>query len=212
MTRPPGGRPRAVLWDVGNVIVDWSPRRLYLKIFEEPAACDRFLSSVCTMAWHTETDRGLPPDDNTAALIARFPHHEAEIRAWWGRWGEMFGGVIVQTERAIEALAARGVPQFGLTNMWTGTWPDVQAMSPAFRHLRDTVVSAEVGLVKPDPAIFAATCVRSGLSPRDLLFVDDSAANIAAAAALGFHVHRFENPNALAPALVAHGLLEAGDL
>ena len=53
MTKPVG-----VLWDVGNVIVRWDPRTLYAKIFPEPAACDRFLSSVCTLAWHGLTDRG----------------------------------------------------------------------------------------------------------------------------------------------------------
>ncbi len=201
--------PRAVLWDVGNVIVDWSPRRLYLKIFKEPDACDRFLSSVCTMAWHMETDRGLSPEDNTRLLVARFPEHEAEIRAWWDRWDEMFDGAIPETEAAMEALALAGVPQFGLTNMWTGTWPFVQGLSPAFRHLRATVVSAEEALLKPDPRIYAVACERVGLEPEDLLFIDDSAANIASAAALGFHVHRFEDPAHLNPLLVSHGLLEA---
>lgn len=201
--------PRGVLWDVGNVIVDWSPRRLYLKIFEEPAACDRFLSSVCTMAWHMETDRGRSPEDNTRLLIDQFPHHGPEIRAWWDRWDEMFAGAIPETEAAMEALATAGVPQFGLTNMWSGTWPFVQSLSPAFRHLRATVVSAEEALIKPDPRIYALACERSGLAPSELLFIDDSATNIAAAAALGFHVHRFEDPAHLIPVLTRHGLLEA---
>ncbi|MFZ5668815.1 MAG: HAD family hydrolase [Pseudomonadota bacterium] len=202
--------PRGVLWDVGNVIVDWSPRRLYLKIFEEPAACDRFLSSVCTLAWHAATDAGVHPDDNMARLIAEHPGYEAQIRAWWDRWDEMFDGAIPQTEAAMDALAARGVPQFALTNMWTGTWPFVQSLSPAFRHLQDAVVSADEGLIKPDPRIFAIACARAGMAPDELLFVDDSAANIAAAADLGFHVHRFEDPAHLFPALRRHGLLEAG--
>jgi 2-haloacid dehalogenase len=202
--------PRAVLWDVGNVIVDWSPRRLYEKIFQEPAACDRFLSSVCTMGWHLETDRGTQtPESNTARLVAEHPRHETEIRAWWDRWDEMFDGVIGETETAMEALAARGVPQFALTNMSHHAWPGVQAMSPAFRHIRAAVVSAEEQLIKPDPAIYRVALERTGLEPRDLLFVDDSAANIEAARALGFHVHHFTDPATLWPTLVAHGLLEA---
>ena len=202
--------PACVLWDVGNVIVRWDPHRLYAKIFPEPDARIRFLSSVCTMDWHGETDRGLSPAENTARLVALHPRYETEIRAWWDRWDEMFDGAIPQTEAAMEALALVGVPQYGLTNMWTGTWPFVQSLSPAFRHLRDTVVSAEEGLIKPDPAIYAVALARTGLEPADLLFVDDSAANIEAARALGFHVHRFEDPRGLWPALIGHGLLEAG--
>ncbi len=200
--------PRALLWDVGNVIVGWSPRRLYEKLFEEPAACDRFLSHVCTLDWHNEHDRGVSFADNAAALIDRHPQHEPLIRAWGDRFIEMVGPVIGETEGAMHALAARGVPQFGLTNMPSEAWPGVQTLSPAFALLADTIVSGDEGLVKPDPAIYAVVLARTGLEPADLLFVDDSAANIAAARAIGFHVHRFEDPADLGPALIGHGLLE----
>ena len=203
--RAPGG----VLWDVGNVIVGWSPRRLYSQIFQEPAACDRFLSSVCTLDWHLEHDRGVSFADNAAALIARYPEHAAEIRLWGDRFIDMVGPVITESESAILALATRGVPQFGLTNMPSEAWPAVTALSPAFACLRDTVVSGDEGLVKPDPAIFRLAAERAGMAPDELLFIDDSAANIASAAALGFHVHRFEDPAHLFPVLVGHGLLEA---
>ncbi|MDP2258183.1 MAG: HAD family phosphatase [Caulobacter sp.] len=202
--------PRALLWDVGNVIVGWSPRRLYEKLFEEPAACDRFLSSVCTLDWHIEHDRGVSFADNAAALITRHPEHEAHIRAWGDRFLDMVGPVIAETEDAMHALAARGVPQYGLTNMPSEAWPAVRALSPAFALLADTIVSGDERLVKPDPALYAVVLARTGLEPADLLFVDDSAANIDAARALGFHVHRFEDPAALWPTLIGHGLLEAG--
>jgi 2-haloacid dehalogenase len=199
--------PVGVLWDVGNVIVRWDPRTLYAKIFQEPAACDRFLSRVCTLAWHAETDRGVPAEENTRALIARFPEHDAEIRAWWDRWDEMFSGRIEETHEAMEALAARGVPQFGLTNMAGPVWPTVEPMAPAVRHLKAVVVSGDEGLIKPDPAIYRLACDRAGLTPEQLLFIDDSAANIAAADDLGFHTLHFTDPAMLAPTLKAHGLL-----
>ena len=201
--RPPG----ALLWDVGNVIVRWNPRTLYAKIFKEPADLDRFLSHVGTLDWHAATDRGVTFADNIAALSAEHPHHAEHIAAWWDRWSEMFSGTIPQTESVIEALAARGVPQFGLTNMSTESWPGVRAMSPAFRHFRDTVVSAEEGVIKPDPRIYQIVLERTGLEPADLLFVDDSAANIAAADALGFHTHHFTDPTALRPVIERLGLL-----
>lgn len=201
--------PRAVLWDVGNVIVGWSPRRLYEKLFEEPAACDRFLSHVCTLDWHVEHDRGVSFADNAAPLIARHPEFEHHIRAWGDRFIEMVGPVIGETESAMHALAARGVPQYGLTNMPSEAWAAVQSLSPAFGHLADTIVSGDEKLVKPDPAIYRVVLARTGLEPQDLLFFDDSAANIAAAAALGFHVHRFGDPAAVWPTLIGHGLLEA---
>ncbi|EJL37154.1 haloacid dehalogenase superfamily protein, subfamily IA, variant 3 with third motif having DD or ED [Caulobacter sp. AP07] len=203
----PSGAPRALLWDVGNVIVRWDPRTLYAKIFKEPADLDRFLSHVGTLDWHAATDRGVTFADNIAALSAEHPHHAEHIAAWWDRWPEMFSGTIPETESVIEDLAARGVPQFGLTNMSGETWPGVRAMSPAFRHFRDTVVSGDERVIKPDPRIFEIVLARTGLAPGELLFVDDSAANIAAAAAMGFHTHHFTDPAALRPAIERFGLL-----
>jgi len=203
----PARPPRALLWDVGNVIVRWNPRTLYAKIFKEPADLDRFLSHVGTLDWHAATDRGVTFADNIAALSAEHPHHAEHIAAWWDRWDEMFSGPIRETESVIEDLAARGVPQFGLTNMSHETWDGVRAMSPAFRHFRDTVVSGHERVIKPERRIYEIVLKRTGLEPTDLLFVDDSLANVEAARVLGFHTHHFTDPAALRRAIERHGLL-----
>ena len=199
--------PKAVLWDFGNVIVRWNPRTLYEKIFPDPVECDRFLTQVCTLAWHTPTDCGVTFAENCAALAARHPHHEAEIWAWHRRWGEMFSGAIPETEAAMEALHARGVPQYGLSNISHETLHSTLAMSPAFGRLAGYVASGVERVMKPDPAIYRLCCARFGLAPSDMLFVDDSARNIEAARNLGFDVHHFTDPAALWPALEQRGLV-----
>jgi HAD superfamily hydrolase (TIGR01509 family) len=200
-------RPRGVLWDVGNVIVGWNPRRLYSQIFSDPTACDDFLARVCTPAWHGEHDRGAAFEDNRVGLIARFPEHEAAIQAWDERFLEMVGPPIPETESVMDALAARGVPMFGLTNMPQSKWAAVQTLTPAFAHLRDTVVSGDEGMVKPDPRIFEIACARSGRAAVVLLFFVDLGANVVGGRALGFHVHHLTDPNELRGTLVEHGLL-----
>ena len=199
--------PKALLWDFGNVIVRWNPRTLYAKIFPDPVVCDRFLADVCTMAWHAPTDCGVTFAENCARLAAIHPRYEAEIHAWRLRWDEMFSGPIAETEAAIEALHLRGVPQYGLSNISHETYDSTLAMSPAFSRLAGVVASGFEGTMKPDPAIFHLCCERFGLAPGDLLFVDDSPRNIAAAQALGFDTHHFTDPAALRPALEARGLL-----
>ena len=204
---PAEAPPRAVLFDVGNVIVRWDPRTLYSKIFPDPAERDRFLAEVCTLKWHTEHDRGRPMADGVALLTAQFPEHAEAIDAWRSRWWEMFSGPIAETTDAIEALHERGVALFGLTNMAQETAAGTFAMHRAFGFMRDIVVSGDEGLIKPDPRIFELTCRRVGLEPQEIFFIDDSAANIAAAEALGFRVHHFVDPAGLRPALEAAGLL-----
>ena len=200
-------RATVVLFDVGNVIVRWDPRTLYAKIFPEPEARDRFLAQVCTMAWHTEHDRGRPMSEGVAALVAQHPDQADAIRAWEDRWFEMISGPIPETTQAIEDLHARGVPLYGLTNMSAETVAGTLALSPAFARLRDIVVSGVEGVIKPDRRIYEIARDRIGRPPEEILVIDDSPANIEAARAFGMDTHLFVDPAALRPALVARGLL-----
>ena len=199
--------PKAVLWDIGNVMVRWDPRTLYSKIFPDPVERDRFLSSVCTMDWHVAHDLGVSFAANRARLVPRFPQYEAQITAWETRWMEMFSGYIEETNSAIEALHAQGVAQFALSNMSAEVFPDIIALVPAWGRLSGQLLSAETATLKPDPAIYRQACDRFGFSPAEFLFIDDSAANIAGARVLGFEVHHFVDPAALRPALELHGLI-----
>lgn len=203
----PKGRPTAVLFDIGNVVVRWDPRTLYAKLIPDPDALDRFLTEVCPLSWHVEADRGKPFAQNIAERIALYPDQAELIEAWWARWPEMFSGAIAETEAVIEGLHARGVPLYALTNMSTEAWPGVRAMSPAFDRFIEVVVSGDLGLIKPDPAIYRVALERMGRRAEEVLFIDDSLANIEAAAALGFRVHHFTDPLALRPQLLALGLL-----
>ena len=49
--------------------------------------------------------------------------------------------------------------------------------------------------------------ILADLAPADLLFIDDSAANIDAAMDMGFHTHHFTDPARLRAAVERHGLL-----
>jgi len=199
--------PSAVLFDVGNVIVKWDPRTLYSKIFPDEKERDWFLNEVCTSEWHIRVDSGLSFAENIAALTPLFPDYSDAIAAWWGRWPEMFSGVIPETVQAIEALHENNVPLFALSNMSKEAWPGVVNMDPVFGLFRDCIVSGVEGVKKPDRAIFDIVCQRTHLDPSDFLFVDDHLPNIEAAQALGFHVHYFVDPAELRPALEASGLL-----
>ena len=199
---------RIALFDLGRVVLDWEPARLYTRILPDPAECARFLSEICTLAWHTRHDAGVSFADNAASLIAQYPDYEAEIHAWGARWLEMFDGYIDGTPALIERLEARGVPLYALSNMPAEVWPTMLAEFPLLTRFRHTVVSGEIGLVKPDPAIYAHTLKMLGdPAPSDVFFIDDSEKNIAAADALGFRTHLFRSAGGLEAALIAEGLL-----
>jgi 2-haloacid dehalogenase len=106
-------------------------------------------------------------------------------------------------------LRAAGVRLLALTNWSAETFPIGAARFPFLAWFEAVIVSGEERLVKPDPAIFRLLVERHGLEPEGTVFVDDLAANVAAAAALGFRALRFSYAPSLRRDLVALGLLDA---
>ena len=199
---------RIILFDLGNVVVDWNPVRLYAKIFPTLEEAEAFCTDVCNMAWHVEHDRGLSFAEGARRLKAVYPHYAEEIDAWHGRWFEMFDGY----EPGVPALMARleeaGHPLYGLSNISAEIWPEMLERFAMIRILRDVIVSGEEGLIKPDPKIYEVALKRMGHpDPADVLFIDDSLKNVEAARALGFGVHHFQGAAGLEQALVEEGFL-----
>ena len=69
----------------------------------------------------------------------------------------------------------------------------------------DIVYSHEVGLAKPDPAIFRLACARLGVQPNETVFVDDVEANVDGAARAGLQAVRHDSTQATIAAI--EGLL-----
>jgi 2-haloacid dehalogenase len=201
--------PSAVLFDLGNVMVRWDPRNFYTPYFGDAAKADAFVRDVVNMAWHGEHDRGVSMDDNALPLIARHPEHAAAIRAFKSGWPDMFDGYVPGVGEIFDALEARGVPLYALTNLPGEKWTETADLFPRLHRFRDVIVSGHEKLIKPDPAIFALTLSRLGLPASEVFFTDDVPANIAAAEEIGFATHHFTGAEGLIAALRAHGLLDA---
>jgi 2-haloacid dehalogenase len=201
--------PRTVaVFDLGGVLVDWNPRYLYLKLFGgDEAKVAWFLTEVCNKAWNDRHDRGVPFDENMKELIRRYPEHESHIRAYKERWTEMFGGPIDGSVRILTELRAGKIPTYALSNWSAETFPIARRLFPFLRDFDGTVISGEIGVSKPDPAIFEHLLSKYRFSARDAVFVDDLAANVEAANRLGFQGIHFRDPESLRADLAATGLL-----
>ncbi|MEC8584285.1 MAG: HAD family phosphatase [Pseudomonadota bacterium] len=203
----------AVLFDVGNVLIEWDPRHLYRKIFICPdgtpdrARIEWFLTEVCSQAWNEEQDRGRTLAAATASLTARWPNYAGEIAAFYDRFQEMIPGAIAESREVFDHFKDRGLPVYGLTNFSRETFAATRARFDVLRRFDAVLVSGKEGLIKPDPAIFRRAAARFDLHPPATLFIDDSARNIAAARALGFQTHHFAGGPALIADLRGRGLM-----
>ena len=198
---------RAVVFDIGGVLLDWNPRHLYRKLFDDEAAMDRFLTEVCTLDWHAAHDLGTPFKVSAARLAAQHPQHADLIWAWGRRSEEMVAGPIDGTVEILRELLRRGLPCYGLTNMEAETYPLRVARYEFLRWFDGTVVSSAEGVAKPDAEIFRRLLSRYGLTAQTTLLIDDSQRNVDSALAFGMQAVRFQSPAQLRAWLVAAGVL-----
>ena len=198
----------AVIFDVGNVLYGWDPDSFLVRQIADDEARMRFVDDVGLWQWHETLDGGRPYAEAAAELSEKFPEYAHLIAAWSDRFGETITGPVPGVHAIVEALDAGGVPLFALTNFSADFWPPFHARErDFFRRFRDIVVSGEVKLLKPDPAIYYLALDRFRLRPRDALFIDDRLVNVEAAEAVGMRTHLFTTADDLRRRLEDEGLL-----
>jgi 2-haloacid dehalogenase len=200
---------KAVVFDLGGVLIDWDPRYLYRKLLADEAAVEEFLATICTPEWNDELDRGRPFAEGVAELAERYPAHAAAITAYHERWPEMLGGAIGGTVELVAELRAGGVPVYALTNWSAETFGIARERYEFLDWFDGVVVSGEERMIKPEPAIFQVLLDRFGLDPAATFYVDDSEANVEAARRLGFDAVRYTGPRQLRRDLAARGVLSS---
>jgi 2-haloacid dehalogenase len=198
----------AIVFDVGNVLYGWDPESFLARQLPEDAARLRFIEDVDLWGWHDSLDGGRPFDEAAAELSQRFPDYAHLIAAWGERFGETVTDPVPGVHAIVEALDARGVPLFAITNFSADFWPPFHAREKEFfSRFRDIVVSGEEKMLKPDPAIYYLALDRFGLKPGEALFVDDRKINVEGALAVGMKAHLFTDAEDLRRRIEAEGLL-----
>ncbi len=200
-----------IVFDFAGVVFEWKPLELLREALPQHAVDDASARELAARLFQgftpggdwAEFDLGRVEAAELAERIAR-------------RTGLPEAGVLA----IVEAIPTRLEPQadtvalmrrlrlaghrlFYLSNM-PAPYADHLERSHAFlAWFDDGVFSARVQMMKPQPAIFHEASRRFGIAPAELLFIDDVAANVAAARALGWQGVHFQGASACAAALPA---------
>ena len=160
----------AVIFDIGNVLIEWNPERFY----DAEIGPDRrraLFAKVDLHAMNDEVDRGADFRQTIYDTAEANPAFRDEIRLWHDRWIEMASPAIMPSVRALRALRSNGVPVFALSNFGIGTYEIARAEYPVLDEFDQGYVSGHLGVIKPDPRIFAALCDRAIALPLGLLAI-----------------------------------------
>jgi len=199
--------PKAVVFDLGNVLIDWDPHpAIAAAVGAEEAT--RFLGAddFDFGAWNHEQDSGRAFEESEQAAVARTPHWGEHILAYRANFDRSLLGEITPSVEVLRDLHAAGVRVLALTNWSAELFPVARDRFDFLELFEDIVVSGEERVAKPDPRIFEIVAERSGLSPGECVFVDDKPENVEAARAAGLDVIVFVDDGTLREQLRERGL------
>ena len=201
---------KAVVFDIGNVLIEWQPERF----FDSVIGADRRRAMFAEIDMHGMNDR-VDRGENFHTVIAEtaetYPDWRDEVMIWHDRWIEMAAPAIPHSVRLLRALQGKGVPVLALTNFGIETFQIAEPVYPFLSEFDRRYISGHMGVIKPDADIYAQVEADCDVPREALLFADDRQDNIDAAAARGWQVHLFEGPQGWADRLVATGLLSESE-
>jgi HAD superfamily hydrolase (TIGR01509 family) len=197
----------AIIWDFGRVISAPRPNATFRRYEEELGLAPGVLNRIMfgSPAWQETLVGRRTLDDYWQAIGPALGLQTAgEIEAFRHRY---FGDeapnagvldLIHQLYRRYKLAVLSNAPP--RLSTWLSDWD--------LLDLFDVVVcSGDVGVVKPDPAIFRIALDRLAVEPQAAVFIDDTLGHVEAARALGLCGLHFTGPEALAGELKTLGIL-----
>jgi 2-haloacid dehalogenase len=182
----------AIIFDFGNVLLEWDPRNVYERYFpNDSEGMERFLQEVDFMAWNALQDKGRTFKEGVAKHAKRFPQYAHLLQAYHEHWPESIGDANWGTVAILKQLKLAGYPLYGLSNWSAETFPYAREKYDFFDLFDNIVISGEVGYVKPEPEIYNLMLEIISKPASECLFIDDSLPNITQANTMGFPTIHF---------------------
>lgn len=197
----------AVVFDIGNVLIEWQPERFYKSIMSV-AECEKMFETVDLHHMNDLVDRGANWKDTVYNTADEYPKYRDMIRLWHDSWLDMASPVIGQSVDIFQKLQANSVLVFALSNFGVQTFEFAETVYPFLNEFDQRYISGYLGEVKPEPRIYEILEQESGIAPHKLLFTDDRQENLSVAAARDWNVHLFDGPDGWIKRLNTEGLLE----
>lgn len=186
-----------IIFDFGNVLVQWHPELIYTEYFGDEAKAWWFLRHVADNEWRGRIDAGEPTADCIAELQAKYPEYTKAVALYDERYFDMLTDEVPGMREVITDLKNRKHEIYGLTNWSMETFPIARKKFGILQMIDRYVVSGAEKLIKPDPRLFQVLLDRYNLKAEECTFIDDNPDNVAAAQKLGMQGIAFTNAETL---------------
>ncbi|WP_171100644.1 MULTISPECIES: HAD family phosphatase [unclassified Ruegeria] len=197
---------KAVVFDIGGVLVDWKPHLAWVEALGSEEAAHAFIERTGFLEKNARGDNGALFAD--MALELEDPEDQRLFADYVPLYSRTVEEPIHGTWAILDRLKAQGTPVHAITNWSAETWPEGLKVQPRLGEVFETlVVSGQEGIMKPDARIFHLLCERADIAPEHCVFIDDGLHNVKGAQAVGMDGIHFTSPQALEVALAERGFL-----
>jgi FMN phosphatase YigB (HAD superfamily) len=201
----------AVIFDIGNVLLKFDYLVAAHRLMEHNNLAE-LPARAPIVAAKEALEGGRINRAEFLRLVRPEFSHDGTDAEFIAMWEDIFEENEPMTRFATE-LAARGVPTYLLSNISCIHHEFIFHRYPVFATFRDAVFSYRAGSLKPESRIYEIAIAQFGIVPERTLFIDDLAANIAAAEAAGLRglVYDYRDHAAAKRELRTLGLLASVD-
>ena len=182
-----------VIFDYGQVMIHFNPAYMIGQYVTDPTDAALLEEVVFDRLYWDRLDDGTTTDEEVlSACCERLPQRLWEsARTIYYNWIYNIPPVEGMAELVAYLRGQYGVKLYLLSNISCYFAAHREEM-PFLSLFDGCVLSGPIGLVKPDPAIYAHLCNTYPIRPEESLFIDDNACNIEAAKAFGIHGYLFD--------------------
>ncbi|MFI5350104.1 MAG: HAD family hydrolase [Elusimicrobiota bacterium] len=187
---------RAVFFDIGNVLLKFSSREVLKSIAWQVRGCPVKLAKYL---WHSDIgeriERGEVNGDQLYTLFQKELGYKGTPAQFRLLWCDHF--TLDRGSNALLKRTAKNVPTYLLSNTNALHIDFIRERYEFPAVVRGAILSHELGIRKPDPAIYRAAMKLSGTKPEETVFVDDLKPNVESAKKLGMIAIRFKDADDL---------------
>lgn len=196
-----------IIFDLGRVVVRWEPDALIAETFADPVVRTAVRREIIDHPDWLALDRGVLSLHDAVARAAARTGLSVDIVSGFMRRVPPALVAIPETVGLLYRLKARGHRMFCLSNMQVASIEHLERTYTFWDVFEGMVISCRIHLLKPEPAIYAHLLEQHGIEGAGTVFIDDTAANLAAAAQFGIRGIQFEHPAQCEARLTALGCL-----
>lgn len=179
-----------IVFDFGNVLIDWNPHYFYDNYFGDSKQSQEFIDTVITTEWLKRIDAGHTLDECIEEAVMKHPQYEDAIRQYKPHWHDTCKGEVAGMEQVVKAIKER-YPVYGLSNWNMETFVVARERFSILQQIDNYVISGAIGIAKPDDGIYKHFLEKFNLKAEECLFMDDNPQNVIAARCNGMKAIRF---------------------